>query len=170
MARDPHLSQAPRRRGGRARPGRGGRAALLAAGLALASAVPSALAAGWDREALARLAPPLRQAVEEGRRLFMEEGFGGNGRRCTSCHLEGGTQPGRLPNGRPVPALIGAAATFPKYKARRGRVMTLADQVQVCVAGGIQGEPPAQDSDTMRALLSYLRFLSEGRPIRLGGS
>ena len=55
------------------------------------------------------------------------------------------------------------------HLTRPRRVLTLADQVQVCVAGGIQGEPPAQDSRAMRALLAYLTFLSQGRPIRLGG-
>ncbi len=141
-------------------------AAVLTATLAV---IAPATGAGWDPVALEDLPAPLRQSVSEGRRLFMEEGFGGNGRRCTSCHLEGGTRRGHLPDGRTVPSLVGVAATFPKYKARRERVLTLADQVQICVAGGIQGRPPAQGSDTMRALLSYLTFLSQGRPIRLGG-
>lgn len=154
-------------RGAHLRPRPFAPAALLLAAALLAGG--PAAAEGWDPATLEALPAPLRQSVEEGRRLFMEEGFGGNGRRCTSCHLGGGTRPGRLPGGRTIPSLVGAAATFPKYKARRGRVLTLADQVQVCVAGGIQGRPPALDGDAMRALLGYLTFLSQGRPIRMGG-
>ncbi len=118
---------------------------------------------------LVGMAGSLEQTVQEGKQLFMTGTFGGNGRRCNSCHRSGGTTMGALPNGVPIPSLNNAAAIFPRYNARLGAVQTLQDQVHNCVAGPLGGRPPAHDSREMVALISYLTSLSQGKPIDMDG-
>ena len=95
--------------------------------------------------------------------------FKGAGRTCNSCHTAGGTTAGKLPDGSTIPSLNNAAAIFPRYNIRQARVLVLADQVHNCVAGALQGTPPAHDSVEMVNLISYLSSLSQGKPLHMGG-
>lgn len=126
--------------------GGGALIALLAAG--------AARAADEGREALDAMA-------QEGARLFATESFGGSG-TCETCHLEGGRVPGKLPDGHPIPSLVGAAAHFPRYAARRHQVVTLTTQIANCIRGALHGTPPAYDSREMTALETYLASLARG--------
>lgn len=107
-------------------------------------------------------------AIAEGKALFTHPSFGGNGRACQSCHLGGGLEPGRLPDGKVLPSLGNAAAIFPRVN-RHGALVTLQDQVHNCVAGAIEGTPPAYDSPEMRSLVVYLTSLSQGKAIDMNG-
>lgn len=118
---------------------------------------------------VAAMAGPLDQAVRNGKHLFMTATFGGNGRNCNSCHKAGGTTMGELPNGKPIPSLMNAAAIFPRYNNRRGVVLTLQGQVRNCIAGALQGTPPSSDSKEMVDLISYLTSMSRGKAIDMGG-
>ena len=112
---------------------------------------------------------PINEAISHGRTLFTQPSFGGNGKACQSCHLGGGLKPGRLPDGKVLPSLSNAAAIFPRVN-RRGKLVTLHDQVRQCVIGAIEGTaPPAYDSAEMRALVTYLTSLSQGKPIEMNG-
>ncbi len=133
--------------------------------LGLLTGLPGALVAF----PLVGMAGALEQTVQEGRQLFMTGTFGGNGRSCNSCHTGDGTTLGALPNGKAISSLNNAAAIFPRYNARRGVVLSLQDQVHNCVAGALEGTPPAHDSKEMLALISYLTSLSQGKPIDMGG-
>lgn len=113
--------------------------------------------------------PQLEKAVAAGKNLFSHNPFGGNGRVCESCHLYGGTEPGKLPNGNIIPGLGNAAAIFPRFNAKNNRIVTLQDQVRNCVANALQGNPPAYGSEEMNDLVSYLTSLSQGKPIDMGG-
>jgi len=113
--------------------------------------------------------PQLEKAVGEGKSLFAHNTFGGNGKVCESCHLAGGREPGRLPNGTSIPSLSNAAAIFPRYRAKDNRVVTLEDQVQTCVANALQGTPPVYGSVEMNALVSYITSLSQGKAMDMGG-
>ena len=115
------------------------------------------------------LASPLDDAVAQGKQLFSQPSFGGNGRDCQSCHLSGGTTAGRLPNGKEIPSLNNAAAIFPRYNARMHKVIQLSDQVRSCIANAIQGTPPDYGSAKLNALVSYVTSLSQGKPIDMGG-
>lgn len=132
--------------------------ALLAAVLIAASFLPTTGMAG-----------PLDQAIRDGKHLFMTPGFGGNGRSCNTCHKAGGTAMGELPNGKPIPSLNNAAAIFPRYNPRLGKVITLQDQIHNCVMGAIQGTPPAYGSKAMVDLVSYLTSLSQGKAMQMDG-
>lgn len=116
----------------------------------------------------AAITGPLAKSVEKGRNLFIHDTFGGQGRTCQSCHTVAGTGPTVLPNGMRLPSIAPAATLFPRYKARLGRVITLEDQVQGCIAGALGGKAPAYDSSTLRALISYLTSLSQGQRINMG--
>jgi len=111
----------------------------------------------------------LEQAIAQGKQLFTQPSFGGNGKTCQSCHLSGGTTAGKLPNGKTIPSLNNAAAIFPRYSAKRHKVIQLSDQVRGCIAKAIQGKPPAYGSARLNALVSYLTSLSQGKPIDMGG-
>ncbi len=117
---------------------------------------------------LASAADPLQQAIARGKQSFLHETFGGSGRVCNSCHFAGGTQPGKLPDGSPVPSLGNAATIFPRIAEDDGRVITLPDQVRLCVAGAIGGKAPAYGSDQLNALVAYVSSLAQGKPVELG--
>ncbi|MBI1175638.1 MAG: cytochrome C [Sideroxydans sp.] len=113
--------------------------------------------------------PQLDQAVQQGKDLFSHATFGGNGKVCESCHLAGGTKPGQLPNGKAIPSLNNAAAIFPRFNPKANKVVTLGEQVRNCVAKALQGNPPEYGSAELNAIVSYLTFLAQGKPVDMGG-
>lgn len=135
-------------------------AAALLAGLGL-------LAPGIRAAAAAE--PHLEKAIEGGKALFFKETFGGNGQTCLSCHDAGGVGAGKMPNGNALPSLANAATIFPRFNPRANKVVTLEDQVRTCVAGALQGKPPAYGSEQMTQLVTYLTSLAQGKPVDMGG-
>lgn len=113
--------------------------------------------------------PEVQQAIQNGKKVFFNETFGGNGRTCNTCHANGGLGQGKLPDGKPIPGLGNAAAIFPRYNKRAGKVFTLADQIHSCVQGGIQGNPPPPGSEQLVDLISYVTSLSQGKPLDMDG-
>ncbi|MBY0578868.1 MAG: hypothetical protein K2P57_07455 [Burkholderiales bacterium] len=107
------------------------------------------------------------KAIENGRTLFAHETFGGNGRTCDACHVNGGIGPGKTPDGKAIPSLGNAAAIFPRFSKRAGRVVTLEDQIRSCIRGGLQGNPP--DGEQFVNLVSYVTSLSQGRALDMDG-
>jgi thiosulfate dehydrogenase len=83
--------------------------------------------------------------------------FARNHLTCQNCHLQGGTQPYAMP-------LIGVWGQFPQYRAREGAVDTLEERINGCMERSMNGRalPPA--GREMRALSSYMRWLSTGVP------
>jgi thiosulfate dehydrogenase len=112
--------------------------------------------------------PDLEAKIKEGHQLFTTATFQGNGRVCETCHVAGGRTQGHLPNGKPMPSLMNAAAVFPRV--RQGHITTLEDQIRKCVGGAIEGTPPAYGSEELGALSVYLTSLSQGKAIELGGT
>lgn len=111
----------------------------------------------------------LTKAVEHGKSLFMQETFGGNGRVCNTCHLGGGEAKGKLPNGQAIPSLRNAGAIFPHVRARDHKLVTLVDQIESCIGGGLQGKAPDYGSEDLNSLVSYVTSLSQGKKIDMGG-
>ena len=133
---------------------------LLAGVLVLGLCAPNVWAKAPD---------PLQAAVQRGAHLFATDTSGGHGMTCQSCHSGGGKIAGQVAGGGKIPSLANAAAIFPRYSPRAGKVITLEDQIRGCIAGGLGGKPPAYGSRTLTDLASYLTFLSNGRPIDMGG-
>jgi thiosulfate dehydrogenase len=144
------------------------------------------LAAGWGAQAAeaARVdltlwtppdigsvgSDPFGQAVRYGYALFTDTAnqigpqftdaprrFAGNNLACSNCHLRAGTQPYAAP-------MTGIWGQFPQYRAREGRVDTLADRINGCLERSMNGRPLPLDSAEMTALSSYMRWLSAGIP------
>jgi Cytochrome c len=82
----------------------------------------------------------------------------GNSLNCTNCHLEAGRKPKAAP-------FVGVYAAFPQYRARSARVDTLEDRINDCFQRSLNGKPLTQDSREMRALVTYMAWLSEGVPV-----
>ncbi len=112
---------------------------------------------------------PMQAAIHEGGQLFAAASLGVNGESCMTCHRGGGRVEGMLPTGKKIPSLIGAAASFPRYNERAGRVITLGMQINSCITNGLHGMPLSYDGPKMVALISYLTDLSQGKPIDLQG-
>lgn len=76
---------------------------------------------------------------------------------CSACHLGAGT----VPRGG---TLIGAAARFPQYNKRAGRVIALQDRIAECFLYSMNGRPPAYDGKEMIAIVAYIAWLSRATP------
>ena len=77
---------------------------------------------------------------------------------CTSCHLDAGRNLDAVP-------LAGVQARYPRYIARAGAVVTLADRVNYCFTRSLAGLRLPSDSREMADILAYLAFLSRGVPV-----
>lgn len=147
-----------------------GRVGLLLAGILLAAAAP-AMAADW--------APPnvdalpmdaFGKTVRYGRDLFAHTSatigpdasdpakhYSGNGLECQSCHLEAGTKKFGLP-------MVGIWGLFPQFIGRENEVRTLEERINGCMERSMNGRALPVGGPEMKALLTYIRFLSAGVP------
>ena len=84
--------------------------------------------------------------------------YAGNNLACASCHLEAGTKQYGLP-------FQGVYADFPNYRARSGAVGTIEDRIQGCMTRSMNGKPLPPAGPEMTAIVAYMKFLSDGRPV-----
>jgi len=82
----------------------------------------------------------------------------GNELSCSNCHLDAG----RRPHSAPMWAAYGM---YPSYKAKNDRNNTIEERIQHCFRFSMNGISPTQDAPEVRALVSYIHFLSKGVPI-----
>ncbi|HUZ67165.1 MAG TPA: c-type cytochrome [Beijerinckiaceae bacterium] len=82
----------------------------------------------------------------------------GNGLVCENCHLDRG----RLANSAPMWA---AFVSYPKYRSKNGKVVTLEDRIRDCFRFSMNGQPPKPDSKQLVALVSYFYWLGTGAPL-----
>jgi thiosulfate dehydrogenase len=80
-----------------------------------------------------------------------------NGMNCQNCHLDAGTRPWGN-------ALITAAATYPVYRPRSGRIETLSFRINDCMQRSLNGRPLDSNSHEMKAMLAYLHWLGKEIP------
>lgn len=81
----------------------------------------------------------------------------GNKMNCTNCHQQGGTKPFSF-------NLMLSHEDYPQYRAREGKVLTLAERVNNCVTRPHNGRPLPLDSKEMVAFLSYFRWINSFVP------
>jgi len=81
----------------------------------------------------------------------------GNKMNCTNCHQEAGTKAFSF-------NLMAAHDNYPQYRAREGKVLTLAERVNNCIERPHNGKPLPPDSREMVAFLSYLKWINEFAP------
>jgi thiosulfate dehydrogenase len=77
--------------------------------------------------------------------------------QCVSCHQNDGLKASAAP-------LTGSHARFPKYMARSGTVIGLADRVNYCFTRSAAGNALPVDSREMTDILAYLAFISRDVP------
>jgi thiosulfate dehydrogenase len=78
----------------------------------------------------------------------------GNKMNCTNCHQDAGTKPFSL-------NLVTAFRNYPSYRAREGRVLSLAERINNCIMHPHLGKPLPLDSREMIGIMSYLKWLSD---------
>jgi thiosulfate dehydrogenase len=113
---------------------------------------------------------PFGNSIRAGRELFTNTAnelgptvpdparrFAGNHLTCQNCHLQAGTKPYAMP-------LTGVWGQFPQYRAREGHAGTLEDRINGCMERSMNGRALPLESWQMKALLSYLHWLSTGIP------
>ena len=84
--------------------------------------------------------------------------YAGNNLACTSCHVDAG---GRK-FGNPW---VGTFASFPQYRGREDAVSTTEERINGCMERSMNGRKLPLDSFEMKAMTSYLHFLSTGIPV-----
>lgn len=84
--------------------------------------------------------------------------FAGNNLSCSSCHAAGGTKQYQS-------AFVGIWGRFPQYKSRNDGVNTLENRINGCMQRSLNGKPIPIDSREMKAILSYMQWLSQGIPV-----
>jgi thiosulfate dehydrogenase len=72
---------------------------------------------------------------------------------CTNCHQDAGTKPYSF-------SLMQSQVSYPQYRPREGRVLTLAERVNNCVMRPHSGIPLPLESREMVAILSYLKWIN----------
>ncbi len=113
-----------------------------------------------------------KETLARGESLFSDASLGKNGQSCNSCHPGGGTTGGeaqvpmrdyRLP----IPSLVGASATFPKYKVPNDRVITLTEMNNNCMKMFMHGKGLDATSPDAIALSMYVSSLSNGENVKV---
>jgi len=120
-----------------------------------------------------------KASAEEGKKLFNSTMLSANGQTCNSCHPGGGTTGGTVETpmkseltGKayelPVPSLVGAAATFPKFKVPNDRVIGLREMHNNCTMMFLAAKPLPLGSQESMNLAAYVTSLSKGEEVDPG--
>ncbi|MEL0456602.1 c-type cytochrome [Flavobacteriaceae bacterium SZ-1-7] len=83
--------------------------------------------------------------------------YQGNRLACRNCHLNLGTQPFSAP-------LIGIIQRFPQFRGRENKIGTIEERINGCMERSMNGRVLPEDSKEMRAIVSYLEWLSRHAP------
>ena len=143
-------------------------ASILAFMVLASLAVPSgAEDASPDSATQPATTTELDKVVELGRQLVLHtdthpltKPFVGNDLKCTSCHLEGGTDP-------QAGTFIGIATAYPAWSPREQRVITLEDRILNCFMRSMNGTRLPNGSEASVAMATYITSLSEGEAIKM---
>ncbi len=84
----------------------------------------------------------------------------GNSLSCSSCHLDGGTNPKAL-------SFLGSASVYPTYAPREKQTITLEDRNLNCFMRSMNGVRPPNGSEVSVAIAAYVTWLSEGYPVKM---
>ncbi len=83
--------------------------------------------------------------------------YAGNGLRCTSCHLKGGTQPDGFP--------LNVAGVYPKWRSKNGVRNGIGLRIRDCFLYSLNGVMPPEEAAEVQAVAAYINYLSEGEVI-----
>ncbi|MGY0691907.1 c-type cytochrome [Virgibacillus sp. FSP13] len=105
---------------------------------------------------------PMTEYIQYGEKLFEETDTVlvervGNELSCSSCHADGGISD--------TISMIGVTTKYPAYRSREDVIYTIEDRINGCMIRSMNGEKIDHDSKEMRALTSYLTYVSKGYEI-----
>ena len=80
--------------------------------------------------------------------------YTGNVLRCSSCHLQGGTQSYGI-------SLVGVTDRFPQFRGRENKEGTLSERINGCMTRSMNGIPLPEDGKEMKAMLAYISWLDD---------
>lgn len=84
--------------------------------------------------------------------------YAGNNLSCASCHALGGTKEYQS-------GFVGVYSRFPQYRAREDGINTLENRINGCMQRSLNGKPLPINSKEMRAMVTYMQWLSQGVPV-----
>lgn len=82
-----------------------------------------------------------------------------NGMNCQNCHLDAGGKPWGN-------NYFAVQATYPKFRARSGKIETQAKRINDCFERSLNGESLNEQSNEMGALLAYMKWMGTGVPAK----
>ena len=80
-----------------------------------------------------------------------------NGMNCQNCHLDGGT---KIWGNN----YAGVASTYPKMRARSGKMESIEKRVNDCFERSLNGSSLKNDSKEMRSIVAYIKYLGSTVP------
>lgn len=82
----------------------------------------------------------------------------GNNLACVSCHVDAGARKFGNP-------WVGTFASFPQYRGREDAISTTEERINGCMERSMNGRKLPADSGEMKAMVTYLHFLSREIPV-----
>jgi len=104
----------------------------------------------------------LMASVERGKALFNDPALGTAGISCNTCHMEGGTKPGKFGE-MEIKPFMNVAASYPKYIGMAGKVVTLDQIVNICIMKPMKGTPLKWDDQRLADLAAYVASVKPGK-------
>ncbi len=97
----------------------------------------------------------LKAAYKRGMELFKDASLGTTGMSCNSCHMEGGTKPGKMGD-MEIKPFHNLGDHYPKHFAMGKKVMTLDQVVNLCITSPMKGEALKWDDQRLADLVTYI--------------
>jgi len=101
-----------------------------------------------------------KELVEQTNTQPLTKQYVGNALRCSSCHLNAGTDP-------KAGTFIGTASAYPAYSSREKAVITLEDRIQNCFMRSDNGIRPPDGSKPVVAIAAYITWLSQNNRMKM---
>ncbi len=116
-----------------------------------------------ENERMQHMMQVQQASLARGKFMFHDAKLGTNGQSCATCHINGGTTGGKvtmMPGmSMPIPTLLSAAPSFPKYKITNDAVITLQEMNNNCIVMFEKGKPLTLGSQEARDLAAYVTSL-----------
>ncbi len=84
--------------------------------------------------------------------------YAGNNFACASCHQEAGTKKWSAP-------FMATMPNFPQYRNRDETIGSIEGRINGCMERSMNGRALPEDGKEMRAIVTYMHWLSQGIPV-----
>jgi cytochrome c len=105
----------------------------------------------------------MKASIERGKKLFSDPKLGTNDQMCGTCHVAGGTKPGKLGE-KELKAFDALNTKYPMYWMGAKRVMTLDQVVNWCLVNALAGKPLVWDDQKLTDLVAYCASVKPAPP------